>query len=203
MNMSKNVLLLLSAFFVCFITIHCSEIPSFSAKININEIVKVKRSDPTGLIVSNVRGVGHNGPYLPDNFFGSYKLIRPLPRPYLDFHLNYDLLLYWGYFSYWLSKTLKNPKIFRCVSLGLVSFFAIFHLPSLFGFHWVASIKNSARTQNDRIADEIESIDEIFLAEGIMPFDLKECFPFYHNLYLNYEIAQKILDILRLSRFRR
>ena len=132
MNFSKNFLLLLSAVFLCFVAIHCSEIPPAAGENN-------------ELVVNNARNDDHNGPF-PADFFGPYKLIRPLREPYLNLYMKYDLMMIWGSLSYFLSKRSNDYRINRYVTVGLASYFAIFHLPSLFGLHWVASINRQART---------------------------------------------------------
>ena len=250
MNFYKNFLLLLSAVFLCFVVIHCSEIPSSSGENN-------------EMIVENVGSVGHNGPFLPDNVFDTYKLIRPLPKTHLKLHMNYDLMMIWGSLTYWFSIWFPHPRSFRCMAAGFAAYFAFFHLPSLFGLHWVASIKRqglaspssrytvsegifimevfliffeqifnefkvlrhkasgvslyfyayylpslmgfnfvaSRKHSEGQILPENESIDEIFLAEGIVPFDRKLCFPIYHNIHRL--ISENISALSKSRRFRR
>ena len=247
MNIFKNFLLLLSAVFLCFVTIRCSEIPSSSEENN-------------EMIVNNVESDGHNGPFLPENFFGSYKLIRPLPKTYLKLYMNYEIMMIWGSLTYLFSIWSSHPRIFRSMAVGFVAYLAAFHLPSLFGLHWVSSIKRqghvspvsiftaiegifildvflsffkknsnefmilrckafvvslyfyayyipsllginfvaSRKHSEGQILPESESIDEIFLAEEIVPFDRKVFFPIFYNIHRS--ISENISTLSELSR---
>ena len=183
MNFSKNFLLLLASLIFCFVAINCSGIPP-SADEN-NE-----------MIVNNARNEGHNGPFLPDNFFGSYKLIRPVnPKGiYLRYHFHYDHVAISGYFSYLLSKYLNEPQYFRHLFIVLTSYFVIFHLPSLFNLHWVASVKNPEDPNSTEI-------DELFLVEGTFPFDPKVCFSYLYSIHRL--MTESLSALPKLRRFRR
>ena len=231
MNFSKNFLLLLTSLIFCFVAINCSEIPSSSGENSKKIVNKASGisfvkyylkyshvlfsaflSNPEApsfsgitdfdeLIVGNAESNGNNSPYLPDNFFGSYKLIRPLNKPFMKLYMNYDAMAVWWLVSYWLSHIYKNPKINQYASFALASVFAAFHLPSYFGHHWVASIKNSAQIVNGPIIkSETDCTDEIFLARGIVPFNRNRNFPVLIAIYR--VMIQSLLAIFGLRRAR-
>ena len=247
MNFSKNFLLLLASLIFCFVIVNCSEIPP-SADVN-NE-----------MIVNNARGEGHNGPFLPDNLFGSYKLIRPLPKNYLKLYMKYDLIMLSVPFSYALSSIFNyDPRTNHCILFGLGSYFALFHLPSLFGLQWTASISQqrrpgirsviargiyiwdivsyvisrifneprvyhytaigaasyfsiihwpllfgldflASRTNSDgQILSAHDFVDEIFLAEGTLPYDRDLCFQTFREILP--KLTERLLESFGLRRF--
>ena len=230
MNFSKNFLLLLTSLIFCFVAINCSEIPSSSDE-NSKKIAKKPSGISTvkyyskyshvlfsaflfnpeapsfsidfdDMIVNNAESDGNNGPYLPDNFFGSYKLIRPLNKPFMKLYMNYDSMAVWWLVTYWLSNIYKDPKINQYTSFALASVFAAFHLPSLFGLHWIASINNSAQIVNGPIIQpETDCTDEIFLARGIVPFNRNRNFPVLIAIYR--VMIQSFLAIFGLRRARK
>ena len=182
MNFSKKFLLLLASLIFCFVIVNCSEIPSSSGEIN-------------ELIVSSVSGVGYYGSFLPGIFFGSYKLIRPVvpEEIYLRLYFKYDYLAFGGIAAYFLNKYLRDPKNYRHFRIFITSFVVIFHLPSLFNLHWVASLKTPE--------DPNSAISEIFLTEGIFPFNFKLCFPYFYSFFSL--MAENFSALSRLRRFGR
>lgn len=248
MNVIKTFRFLLPVVFYCFVTINCSETLSSSGRNN-------------ELIVSNSISDVHNGPILSNDSFGPYKLIRPLPELNLNFYMKYDVMLAWGLLAYLLRDNKRFPGFYRCVSFGLASHFAIFHLPSLFGLHWVASINQQARTSSISLhlggmlffdilsgwiskilnepriylyttfalrsyfsvrnlpllfgvhfvtsyenseglispASQSMYIDEIFLAEGIVPYDRNVCFRIFSSIQL--VLAEAFVSLFGLKRF--
>ena len=165
MNFSKNFLLLLSAVCFCFVTVNCAEMPPSSDENN-------------EMIDNNAKYEGHNGPFLPDNLFGSYKLIRPVnpEGKYLRYPFNYDFVAFLSYSSYLLGKRYNEPLCFRRTNITLARYFVIFHLPSLFNLQWVASVKYP-ENPNSIIPKEF------FLVKGTFPSDPKLCFPYLYTIH--------------------
>ena len=189
MDFLKTSLLLLVAFFG-FNTSNCS---NFTPKNNKN-----------ALVVRNSRETGNNGPYLSDDIFGSYKLIRPLPNPWKIYFARYDLLAAIGATSYSVSKLMNNPKIFRDTCISMVSFMAILHLPAIFGYRWTASFKNGKAVAESGNFDGLIDmpIDEIFLTEGSISLDPENCFGISLGIYrFVIELFKKILNRRPFRRF--
>ena len=184
MNFSKNLLLFLSTFFFSFVSIHCSEIPS-SFYENNKMIVK---SDC------------HNGPYLPDNFFGSFKLIRPLPKPSIKFYVCYDHIMILVPFSYALSSLVNDPTPWLVTCVTLLLYMAFLYFPNLFGLRWVASLESTEGFTNGPIKIAAAPIDEIFLAEGSVSHDPELCFQLFLRIYRY--MTKKYTKFIKSRRFR-
>lgn len=203
MDFLKTSLLLLVAFFG-FNTSNCSSLtPENDNNTTSNCSGLRPKNNKNALVVGNSSETGNNGPYLPDDIFGSYKLIRPLPNPWKIYFARYDLLAAIGVTTYTISKLMNYPKIFRDTCMSMAYFMVILHLPAIFGYRWTASFKNGKTiAESGTFVGLIEMpIDEIFLTEGTISLDPENCFGISLAIYRF--ILEQFKKLLNRRPFRR